>query len=217
MVSVRTAAACAAVLVGLAFGMPVMAQNATSPAATAPLKLNQFMKKSAKPAVPARKARLASPQAKTAAKPSANAAKTTAKTPVLAVAKTKHRASVARVAHRSRHPSESAPVQTTGVSPRETETAPAERIKVMSFNEINELDLAADNVQVVAQDQLNELDAAADAPSPAPAPALEQSKAGESADATLPPSSTESSWLQRILLALGGVLASAAAIRLWIG
>ena len=220
--SIRNAAAAVTVLLGLTVNGPVMGQDATARSAATPLKLNQFMKKPAKPVAHTGKVATASPQTKAAATSTVRRVASTATKKHAAATKRKHASGLAKVTPRPSRPANRPdPAQTTGMAPQESRAdviARADRVRVMSFNEINEIDLAADSVQVVEHDQLNELDVAADAKSTSnPAQDLLRTDDGAIATAAGPSEPVGSPWMQRILMALGGVLATVAAIRLWVG
>ncbi len=103
------------------------------------------------------------------------------------------------------------------------------QVQVVASNEVNEIDLAADAaplvpvrvftqhvVQQVGADEFNEIDRQAD---PARAVSLDELSRKLTAAATPEPSEAETkSWLQRLLLVLGGAFAAAsAAARLLLG
>ncbi len=98
-------------------------------------------------------------------------------------------------------------------------------VAISSADDLNELDAAASNVVVVAANELNEIDlatpaaqetAAAEAAVPAaPAAPQYQTQAVEAAAPADHPSD-QASWIGRIFVALGGVLAAVSAARLLI-
>jgi hypothetical protein len=219
--SIRKAAAGLALLLGLTVNGPVMGQNATARSTATPLKLNQFMKTPAKPARRAGAVATAAPRAKAAATPTVKRVASTASKKHAAKIKKKQTVTVAKTTHRPARPSDKPqPAQTTGLGPQEPSTQPtarADRVRVMSFSEVNEIDLAADSVQVADHEELNELDAAADAQAPSNPTQDVQGSNGAIATAAPASAPTDSSWMQRVLMAFGGVLATVAAIRFWVG
>jgi hypothetical protein len=85
-------------------------------------------------------------------------------------------------------------------------------IAVISADEFNEIDAAADTVQVVAANDVSDMDLAADATSGS-AP-VEATATEAMASAEQPPADT--SWALKLLAALGGMIAVASAARLLI-
>jgi hypothetical protein len=79
-------------------------------------------------------------------------------------------------------------------------------VAVTSFNEMNELDAAADQVQVVASSTPNEIDLA----TPAPPAATETTGQSVSSDQT---PAADKSWIGKLLLAAAGTIALAGAAR----
>jgi hypothetical protein len=79
-------------------------------------------------------------------------------------------------------------------------------VAVTSFNEVNELDAAADQIQVVASNDVNEIDLATPAP-PVQAEAVAQSIRGDRTPAP------DNSWIGKLLLAAAGTIALAGATR----
>ena len=85
-------------------------------------------------------------------------------------------------------------------------------IAVISADEFNEIDAAADTVQVVAANDVSDMDLAADATTGS-AP-VEATATEAMASAEQPPADT--SWALKLLAALGGMIAVASAARLLI-
>lgn len=107
-------------------------------------------------------------------------------------------------------PTEAVPVESVAktVAPpkQEIETT---GVAVTSFDEINELDAAANQVQVVAFNEVNDIDLAAP-PAPAPVPV---ETTGQAAVSSQHPAPADKSWIGKLLLAAAGTIAIAGATR----
>jgi hypothetical protein len=159
-----------------------------------PLSLNQFIKhpRSAK-----------TRGAQTAAKPSA---RVTAKgASAMASARRPHSPPQQAVSETTQEPVETA--QET-VESRETSG-----VAITSADQVNELDSAADAVQVVAANEVNELDLAADA-TPASTVTADTTMVQNAAPAPAP--AADNLGVGKLLAALGGMVAIAAAARMLI-
>jgi hypothetical protein len=176
----------------------VISTSTSASAQAAPLRLSQFMTPGGAPA--------AKHHAKThtgASKPRL-AAKSAPRRTAVADVMPLPAAAVTPVAAKKLHAPEGI-VETDGVA-------------ITSADEVNEIDTAADTVQVVAANEVNDIDLAADTAAPAtPSTTVAttaQAVAVETAPADRP--ATDPSWIGRVFLALGGVLAIASAARLLI-
>jgi hypothetical protein len=161
--------------------------------ATAPLNLNQFLKRPVQ----------ANPSVKTA-KPAGNAVK-----PTRIATKPASRPAVAdSVANPAAIPT---PVLASELAPasRSSET---DGVAITSAEEINEIDAAADTVRIVAANEVNEIDLAFEATS-LPAQSETTGQAAMVEEHQVP---ADNSWIGKVFLALGGVLAAASAARLLI-
>lgn len=133
-------------------------------------------------------------------------------------------ASASKAAKKSKKGAKPAPPVEAADEPAvtETETAPASEtvsevaagrqhavetdgVAVTSFDEVNEIDAAADQVEVVAFNEVNAIDLAA------PLADLPETT-GQSVSTTPPPANN--SWLGKLLLAVAGTIAVAGATRL---
>jgi hypothetical protein len=141
------------VAVGLTVNAPSIAQNAAQPAAN-PLKLNQFMKKQ-RPAAKSKR-----PRAKQAARTGSKRAAATSRKRVAGSSR-RSRTRIAGAAAPAAAAAATDWSQTNGLSQRPSQpVAAGDRIKIMPFDQFNEIDLAADAAQVASEDQLAALEAA---------------------------------------------------------
>jgi hypothetical protein len=172
-------------------------QNVQAKPQSAPLRLSQFITPGGAPAAKHR----ASPRA--GANKHRIAAKTTSRRAV-ADALPNPQATIGSVSAEKVAPPAGI-VETDGVA-------------ITSADEINEIDAAADAVQVVAANEVNEIDLAGQAaPATRPdSPLTVAATTSMTATAPADQAPTDTSWIGRIFLALGAILAVASATRLLI-
>jgi hypothetical protein len=204
MMHIRLIAA-AATAIGLAFALsPAAARScgdgdaacASAAQTTAPMQLDNFMKTWKPVAVSKHKGKSRSARRRAAHE-------------ALAEAKSKAAAAKAEVAKAKAEPevTETAP-PAESASPLAADpgkTIETDRVGVASFEQPKELDAAVDRIPVVAFNDVNEIDMAAPPP-PAPAETVGQSIASEPIDA-------DRSWIGKLLLAAAGSIAVAGATR----
>lgn len=209
------AAAAAAVVLALSL-QPALAQSSddanpsrvtAAQPASAPMKLDNFMT-TWKPVSVSRRAKKS--RSKSARKSSQPAARQVAAKPAAA---------------------DTASRQAAGAPAQNSEkTVETDGVAVTSFNDVNELDAAAntvaanqvpaDQVQVVAFNEVNEIDLAAP-PAPAsatvapPPPSVYAETTGQ-AVASEQPAPSDNSWIGKLLLAAGGTIALAGAARFFL-
>lgn len=215
MANIRFMAAAATIIVALSFA-PATARtcdsqegcNAVSTKSqAAPIRLSQFMTH------PARPAKTANPAA---TKPQSNTPASSAK-PRTRVAKSAPQPKPA-----APQPDADVPAAATAELSRPPRTIETDGVAVASSDEVNEIDAAADKVQVVAANEVNEIDLAADAPAPVTQAALidQSTPTAESAAMTAMASAdqppADRSWIAKLFVALGGIVAVASAARLLI-
>jgi hypothetical protein len=205
MMHIRLIAA-AATAIGVAFALsPASARScgdgdATCPSVaqeTAPMQLDNFMKTWKPVAVSKHKGKSRSARRRAAQE-------------AVAEAKSKAAAAKADVAEAKPEPTvmETAP-PAEPASPLAADagkTIETDGVGVASFEQPNELDAAADRIPVVAFNDVNEIDLEAPPPAPVPAETVGQSIASE-------PMPADRSWIAKLLLAAAGSIAIAGATR----
>lgn len=160
---------------------------------TSPMKLDQFMK-TWKPVAASKRAK----KSKAAAK----------KAPAKEIAKPATEEVAEPAAQEAAAVSDS--VSTVAASPQKT--IETDGVAVTSFDEVNEIDGAADQVQVVAFNEINEIDLAAPLP-PAASPET-TGQAAVSPEVSTDQTPADTSWIGKLLLAFAGTIAVAGATRL---
>jgi hypothetical protein len=156
-----------------------------------PMKLDQFMR-TWKPAAASRKHAKKPSAAKAAPEPAVRQAAEPATT-------------------QATTPNEAVDAPDIGVASNPEKTIETDGVAVASFDDLNEVDAAANKVQVVASNEINEIDLAA--PPAPPAPSIETT--GQSV-ASADPLPVDNSWIGKLLLAIAGTIAAATATRLLI-
>ncbi len=108
------------------------------------------------------------------------------------------------------------PAPASKLAPRPPAASETDGVAIASVENINELDAAADLVLIVAANELNEIDLAADATLVAAQNETMTTTATAETAALADHPSGDASWIGRIFVALGGMLAAASVARLFI-
>jgi hypothetical protein len=203
MVHIRLIAA-AATAIAVAFALsPAVARScgdgdACSSVAqqTAPMQLDDFMKTWKPVAVSKHKGK-----SRSARRRAAQEARAQAKSKAAAAKADVEQAKAEPAVTETAPPAESA----SPLAADAGKTVETDGVGVASFEQPNELDAAADRIPLVAFNDVNEIDLAAPPP-PAPAETVGQSIASE-------PMAADSSWIGKLLLAAAGSIAVAGATR----